>query len=265
MGRGGVLRVRLAGFNVDADTLKRCQQRVRSPLTPETLSAAYARISRSPLDIVRLRRNARRDVARARASNRTIIFDMGHHSVAEHAVFNFDIMAVSRLALEEIEQFRLASYTEKSQRYVTLAGDFVVPGEIRERGDRRLFVAAVERQNEFYRQALARLLERGKNSSDLSERQLEGQAKEDARYILSLATAGQVGMTLNARTLEHLFRRFRASRRQEVRRLGEKLFALVLPIAPSLILFPEPSAFELDVHAVLEEKLASRVPAKGPG
>lgn len=45
---------------------------------------------------------------------------MGHSSIAEHAVFNLDILGVSRLAVETIERFRLCSYTEKSQRYVRL-------------------------------------------------------------------------------------------------------------------------------------------------
>ena len=72
-------------------------------MTPETLSASYARISRDPRSVDKLRAVARTEVAKARRSNRNIIFKMGHHSIAEHAVFNFDILGVSRLALEEIE------------------------------------------------------------------------------------------------------------------------------------------------------------------
>jgi len=48
---------------------------------------------------------------------------MGHHSVAEHAVFNLDILGVSRYVMEELEKFRLCAYTEKSQRYITLKKD----------------------------------------------------------------------------------------------------------------------------------------------
>ena len=148
------MRVKLAGFNVDSDVFKLLNLPSDVPLTPETLSAAYARISRSPLDIPRLRKQARRDVARARESNQKIIFEMGHHSVAEHAVFNLDIMGVSRLALEEIERFRLASFTEKSQRYVTLEGDFVLPEEISDRRLGKTFTAVVRLQNDFYQALL---------------------------------------------------------------------------------------------------------------
>ena len=126
------MRVKLAGFNVDNEILKKLNRSGLVTVTPETLSAAYARISRSPLPIDQLRKKACQDVEKARKSNQKIIFAMGHHSVAEHAVFNFDIMGISRLALEEIERFRLVSYTEKSQRYVTLAGDYILPSEIKD-------------------------------------------------------------------------------------------------------------------------------------
>jgi hypothetical protein len=45
-------------------------------------------------------------VERARSSNRTIVFGLGHHSVAEHAVFNFDILGCSRLAIEALDPVR---------------------------------------------------------------------------------------------------------------------------------------------------------------
>lgn len=270
------MRVKLAGFNVDAGTLRRLRGARRLLLTPETLSAAYARISRSPLAVDRLRRQALTDVEKARRSNQKIIFAMGHHSVAEHAVFNFDVMGVSRLALEEIEHFRLASYTEKSQRYVTLEGDLVLPAELRDPELRRLFHETTGRQFRFYFKACKRLDRRLRRenanlaASPAGARLLEGRAKEDARYVLPLAACGQVGMTVNARTLEHMFRAWRLSSRQEVRALAAKIHALVLPIAPSLILFPEPTAFDREAFSAIDAHFAAlpagaRKTAPGPG
>jgi len=134
------MKVVLAGYNVDREALDEVRRAApaRLDLTPETLSASYARISRDARPVDELRRAARAEVDKARRSNRAIIFKMGHHSVAEHAVFNFDVMGVSRLAIEEIEKFRLGSYTEKSQRYITLGSDFVVPAEIVATGRREL-------------------------------------------------------------------------------------------------------------------------------
>src|SRR5512137_3132596 len=146
------MKVVLAGYNVDSDVLEELMRQApaRRDVTPETLSAAYARISRDPRPADVLRAVARREVEKARRSNQAIIFKMGHHSVAEHAVFNFDIIGVSRLALEEIEKFRLSSYTEKSQRYITLGDDFVVPREITEAGTAAEFVQTVRLQNALY-------------------------------------------------------------------------------------------------------------------
>ncbi|MBU4307939.1 MAG: FAD-dependent thymidylate synthase [Acidobacteria bacterium] len=253
------MQVKLAGFNIDSEIMQQLDPHGRRHLTPETLSAAYARISRSPLSIDQLRKKACLDMEKARKSNQKIIFEMGHHSVAEHAVFNFDIMGVSRLALEEIEKFRLVSYTEKSQRYVTLDGDFITPAELKSPALKKVFQGTIKKQNRFYFKAFAILNKRLQDqhrelTRSVSGRNLvEGWAKEDARYILSLATSGQVGMTINARNLEHLFRRFRLNPRDEVRKLAEKLYALVLPIAPSIILFPEPSAFERETFSTLDK------------
>ena len=260
--------IHLAGYNVDTDTLKKLATDRDEPLTPETISAAYARISRSPDNITALRKKARDGVAKARKSNQTIIFEYGHHSVAEHAVFNFDIMGVSRLALEEIEKSRLVSFTEKSQRYVTLEGDYLLPTEFQAPPAIRSFQEIVQTQNEFYQKAFSRLkdfifgqhpaLSAHKKNHNL----LEGWAKEDARYILSLATLGQVGMTINARNLEHLLRRLALSRRQETQEIGRKIYDITKEIAPSLILFPQPSAFETHLDGPFREKIRLERPGK---
>ncbi len=139
------MKIVLAGYNVDADVvgeLKRASPS-RDDVTPETLSAAYARISRDPRPADELRAAARAEVEKARRSNRNIIFAMGHHSVAEHAVFNFDVIGVSRLAIEDLERFRLCSFTEKSQRYIKLGEDFVVPAEVRAAGLEGIFASAI--------------------------------------------------------------------------------------------------------------------------
>ncbi len=101
---------------MDAELLESLREALpeKMELTPETVSAAYARISRSPRTVGELRASARLEVEKARRSNRAIVFDMGHSSVAEHAVFNLDITGISRLVVEEVERFRLCSYMEKS-------------------------------------------------------------------------------------------------------------------------------------------------------
>lgn len=261
------MNIKLAGYNIETDTLEQLSHTTPGsespehlPLTPETISAAYARISRSSKNVTQLRKEAREDVHKTRTSNQKIIFEMSHHSVAEHAVFNFDVIGISRLALEELEKFRLVSYTEKSQRYVTLNGDYVIPKEIdsSDTPSINLFNETIALQNEFYKKSYSILKEyifdkHPELAANKSQKKtLEGWAKEDARYILSMATEGQVGLTINARNLEHLFRRFTLSQRTEVQEMGKTMYTLVEKITPSLILFPRPSVFEEKLNQTVQ-------------
>ncbi len=255
------MKVVLAGYNVDSAVLEELKKNSppREDVTPETLSASYARISRDPRPADELRAAARAEVDRARRSNQSIIFKMGHHSVAEHAVFNFDVIGISRLAIEEIERFRLCSFTEKSQRYITLGADFVIPEEVRRAGKEDLFVGTVKAQNALYHRLYERLkpfvFEKYADAAGNPKNHsiLDGWAKEDARYIVSLATEGQLGLTLNARNLELLVRRFAAKGLEELRAFNSKIHALAKGVAPSIILFTDPSAYDEETYPDLAE------------
>jgi len=258
------MKIILAGYNLDSTVIEELKRSgpPRDDVTPETLSAAYARISRDPRSADVLRAAAREEVERARRSNRTIIFSMGHHSVAEHAVFNFDVIGVSRLAMEEIERFRLCSYTEKSQRYIKLQDDHVVPEEVIQAGKREPFTALIKSQNALYRRLLERLrpyfFESFPELAADPKRHavLNGWAKEDARYAMSLATLGQLGMTLNARNLEHMIRRFASHPLAEIRSFNRRLYELARQVAPSIVLFTEASDFDRKTYLALREAAA---------
>jgi flavin-dependent thymidylate synthase len=267
------LRVVLAGYNLDRDLLLQIralleavlsavtpeeQDALRSQVrellerdnwTPETISAAYARVSRDPRSLTELRDIARQAIGRARRSNETIVYGLGHASVAEHAVFNFDLMGLSRLAVESVERRRLASFTEKSQRYILVDEDWLLPAELAGTPAEAPFSALVAEQNQFYRRAHERL-----QSAFLAElagaeterdrlRVAEGMAREDARYGLGLATTVQLGLTLNARTLEALLARCAAHPLDELRSVGRALHEAAGNLAPSLVKYTEPTEY----------------------
>jgi len=275
--------VRLAGYNVDAellsetiDILREVDQLSKSmgnnpsaselrsaiekigddlrsridfeAFTPETISAAYARISRDPSHVTELRRSARFSVARARKSNENIIFGLGHASVAEHACFNFDISHLSRLAAEELQFHRLQSFTEKSQRYITIGEDFIIPSEILGTAHERSYRDMVSKLFDTYNKIFANLHQHHlpDDTTDLSKlqlRDLETRAKEDARYLLPLCCSTQMGMTLNARNLEHLLWELSDHPLTEVRELGIGLHLAVGRMAPSLVKYTTRSEF----------------------
>ncbi len=218
------MKVILAGYNTDTEN---------NSVTPETISAAYARISRDPAPITELRRQSAGEVEKARISNKTIVYKYGHGSIAEHAVFNFDILGISRLAAEAVQSFRLISFTEKSQRYIRIGEDWVLPEELRKHS------SVISELFQCYEEILAALLETGLSKTE---------AREDARYILPLATTSQMGMTVNARELEHMIRRMKAHPLKEVQDLSKALYDSVFPVAPSLMLFTEPTEMDRIAH-----------------
>jgi flavin-dependent thymidylate synthase len=259
------MKVSLAGYNVDTSVLKELEDKAgkREDITPEVISAAYARISRDPRPIDEIRKDARKEVEKSRRSNTSIIFKMGHHSVAEHAVFNLDIIGVSRLVMEEVEKFRLCAYTEKSQRYITLDKDFVIPAEIKGTDLEKVFTGMVHEQNEAYAKLLVKLQKHVfEKYSDLAadpkkHNMLEGWAKEDARYITCLATEAQVGQTINARNMELLLRRFASHPLAEVKELGRALYREVAEVAPSVVIFNEANDRDLLTYPELKELAAN--------
>ncbi len=256
------MKVYLAGYNIDHEVIEDLKKSSppRQDITPEILSAAYARISRDPRPANELRALARQEVKKARASNKNIIFKMGHHSVAEHAVFNFDIIGVSRLAIEEIEKFRLCSYTEKSQRYIKLSKDIVLPEEIKKSGMKDIFLKTVKAQNELYHKLHLKLepfvFQKNKEIAKNPKKHslLKGLAIEDARYIVCLAAEGQLGLTINARNLELMIRRFASFQLMELKELNLKIYDLVKDVAPSIILFTEANDFDARTYKKLKEK-----------
>jgi len=250
------MKVVLAGFNLEYELMQALAKNHRVVLTPELISAAYARISRSSRPVEELRQDARKELEKARKSNVTIVFEMGHHSIAEHAVFNFDVTGVSRLAVEALERHRLNSYTEKSQRYVALSDDFAVPDELKDTEELDEFVSTVKLQNRYYHELYNKLVPHftAKHPEWKDDPgRAENAAKEDARYITGLAIQTQLGMTANARNLELMLRSLTASDLAEVRALSTQLYEQTVAVAPSLIVFPQPTDYEKSTYSRIRE------------
>jgi len=234
-----MMEVSIAGYNIDKALIDKHLNAINA--TPESISAAYARISRSSKSIKELRQEAQEEILKARASNQNIIFDMGHSSIAEHAVFNIDLVGISRYLAEVVQRSRLASFTEKSQRYVSFSKDYVVPAELSQ-SLRDEYISLMDALFAEYETSMNYLLE-GLAESDLSKRDRESRAKEDARYILPLCTKTQMGITINARSLEGLLRRLSALDLDEAKELYNKIYSLVSEISPSVIKYTEADDF----------------------
>jgi flavin-dependent thymidylate synthase len=280
----------LSGMNVDMEILKKyhilvqyARDGIHTPEdlyqialqlpeffpTPETISAAAAKTSRSEDDLPTLRANAIKDIEAARKTNQNVVFGLGHESVAEHAYFNFDLVDVSRAVVNWVEEQRLASFTEKSMRYVKFGKDFLVPDEIQNSKYHKQFIDMMNKDFELYTKTYdlilpilisepenLKLVEQMKSDPDKSKRimaknKLEGMAKEDARYCLPYATQTQLELSLNGRSLERMIRILNSAPLAEAVDLGKQLL-VAQQYAPSLIKYPEKTKYLSETRQGLE-------------
>lgn len=158
---------------------------------------------------------------------------MGHLSPVEHAVFTFYLEGISRAMSHQLVRHRLASYSQRSQRYVKHTGfDYVVPpalhGKVIEEDGRQ-----VDAEN-YFKETMAYIAGRYAKLVEALGNKGES-SNEDARYILPNACETKLFMTMNARQLLHFFEERLCERAQwEIRQVAEKMLALVREKCPSL-------------------------------
>jgi len=116
----------------------------------------------------------------------------GHESLIEHASATFFIRA-SRVLTHELVRHRLASYSQRSQRYVKeLEPNYILPAEISESENSEvaeIYRAAMEKAWESYHQLLQ-----------------AGIKPEIARYVLPNACSTEIICTWNFREIRHILR-----------------------------------------------------------
>ncbi len=217
------MRIELSGITSFADKDKTGQA--------EAIAASYARCSRSPLSLSELRVNALSDVNSARKSNERIVFEMGHKSIAEHVCLNFDISEVSRLAVEFIERHRLASFTERSQRYLNIDDIPAIPKEFRAIENGKTFTEIARLSKSLYKELSDNLEKKSSSKGDPS--------KEDSRYALTLAFPTQLGMTINARSLERMIVSLKSTGLEETKEISLLLESLAKKHIPSLVKYTD--------------------------
>jgi len=145
--------------------------------------------------------------------------DMGHESPFEHVNFTFGVEGVSRALSHQMVRHRIASYSQKSQRYVNEKSfTYIVPPSIASNEEA---LADYHAQMEAIRKAYTRL-------SEIIPR-------EDARYVLPNACETKFVVTMNVRSLNNFFRLRCCQRAQwEIRELAKTMLKEVSKVAPRI-------------------------------
>ena len=237
-------------------------------LSPETIAVAFAKTSRSPQSF--------REIANELSDEKSADFHekwvvgYGHSSVAEHAVLHIALENVSRLAVECIESNRLASYTEKSSRYQIWDQDhFYVPEELDNAPLKEEYVALNKRLFNNYQIALEKVTEFLKLNQPREENEPERAflqrirtcSADVCRYYLPASALANVGMTINARALEHAIAKLLSHPLHEVRRIGQEVKTESQKIVPTLVKYANENPYIKESFSIFNSRSYSENPS----
>lgn len=210
---------------------------------PEKLIATAAKLCYSSNDVEHLMEGLTDEKIQ---SFLNLLFDLGHESPIEHACFTFAIEGISRACSHQLVRHRIASYSQKSQRYVNEGGfDYVIPPSIDKypylRGK---FEAIMEQLQDDYDWMRACLATEIANDEGLDQKAAEKRANEDARFILPNACETKIVVTMNIRSLFNFFEHRCCNRAQwEIRAVAMQMWKQCMEISPLIFKHAGPKCY----------------------
>ena len=152
----------------------------------------------------------------------------GHESPLEHVSLSYAVRGISRSCSLQLVRHRIASYSQQSQRYVSMEDfGYVIPPTIRSDNElRKLFIESMEDIQEKYNRIVEALNSKGTAGET---------ANQDARFILPEASETKIVITMNARELLHFFSQRCCARAQwEIRRMANRMLEIAKKSLPSI-------------------------------
>ena len=188
--------------------------------TDEKIPAAAGRISTQEGDASEIFEKSQDREKNAKLISK--VTRSGHNSTIEHTVFNIAFQDVSVFVEQFLIEFRLASYTVKSRRYVDFRKcGFYVP-----------FLDNKELEDKFS-ETMEYLFNEYTSFVDA------GVPKEDARFLLPYCLRSNFYCTVNARELLHMLRSMlygRGSEFRELYDLGQQIYAQIEKMTPGIVI-----------------------------
>ena len=233
-------------------------------LTEEQLAVVFAMTSRRPEPFDDIAQQVTQE--KAADFHERWVLGYGHASVAEHGIVHMAVENVSRLACDSLEDNRLASYTEKSSRFQVLPqGYYYLPPEIE--ADpclKGLYLKTCDYLFETYSHMIDDTIaflrvERPRGESERETAynlRLRREVTDSCRFLLPASTLTNVGITMNARTMEHAISKLLSSELMEERDLGEEMKAKGKEITPTLIKYAEKNDYLMSAREAQKENSA---------
>lgn len=257
-----VIAVLFAYYSRSRDSLRRNLLNLITAGDLDLLDATPVQTSEAPAELSHAQ-------AKARQFHEKWVVGYGHASVAEHAVAHLALEDVSIIASKVIEDMRLASYTEKSTRYVAFDTKQYYPlPEMQGTETDAVYHDTMQDLFRTYNALLPDLIEAVKRDWPRGARQTErghhnacrAKALDILRYLLPAGTLTNLGMTINGRALEHLLTKMLSHPLFEVRQLGEQIKTEAKKIIPILLKYAEPNAYIVETETAMETMAASLLP-----
>ena len=208
---------------------------------PEKLVAIAGKLCYSSSDIGSLKDGLTDDKIKNYVK---MLVSIGHESVMEHVSFTFGIEGISRACSHQLVRHRIASYSQKSQRYVNESGfEFITPPAIHEVPEAEAeYMKMISEITESYNKISDLLTDHHKSNfinEGLDEKTALSKARkmanEDARFILPNACETKIIVTMNVRSLFNFFRHRCCNRAQwEIRDIANEMLRLCLEVAPNI-------------------------------
>lgn len=215
---------------------------------PERLVATAAKLCYSSSDIGSLRDGLTEEKTESFID---MLVSIGHESVMEHVSFTFGIEGISRACSHQLVRHRIASYSQKSQRYVNENGfDFITPPAIADLPEaNEEFSKAISMITKSYEKIADLLTEEHTQKfmgEGLDEKTARSKARklanEDARFLLPNACETKIVVTMNVRSLFNFFAHRCCNRAQwEIRAVANEMLKLCLETAPHIFSHAGPS------------------------
>lgn len=184
---------------------------------PEKVIASAAKLCYSSSDIETLMNGLTTEKIESFIKKLT---DLGHQSPLEHCTFTFGVEGVSRALSHQLVRHRIASYSQKSQRYVKEDQfEYIIPPSI---ADNKADVLVFKDFMEYCQQAYDYFIDNGIPA-------------EDARFVLPNACETKIIITMNIRALLHFFEERCCERAQwEIRKMADMMLDICKEIAPNI-------------------------------
>lgn len=229
-------------------------------LPPEVRSVTFAKCSRSPEPFDKIAKELTEE--KSADFHEKWVVGYGHSSVAEHAVLSIAMENVSILATKVIEDNRLASYTEKSTRYQIFNKDrYYKPANILSSPFGQEYInlgdflfGVYEKFTPIVTEYIQKKYPRQDDEPEAKYNyRIKGKYCDIVRYLLPTATQTNLGMTINARSLEHAIRKLLSHPLQEMQDIGKEIKQVALTATPTLIKYADKNPYLFETDSVLNE------------